>query len=48
MKKSIKIGASFRDKVQGRTFVEAMEKLVFGRKCGEQVALATPGAVPVV
>ncbi|VVP81483.1 SUKH-3 domain-containing protein [Pseudomonas fluorescens] len=34
--------------LQGRTFVKAMEKLVFGRKCGEQVALATPGAVPVV
>jgi hypothetical protein len=34
--------------LQGRNFVEAMEKLVFGHKCGQQVALATPGAVPVV
>ncbi|POA46549.1 hypothetical protein C1893_19590 [Pseudomonas sp. MPR-ANC1] len=34
--------------LQGRTFVQAMETLVFGRKAGEQVALATPGAVPAI
>lgn len=34
--------------LQGRTFAQAVETLVFGRKAGAQVALATPGAVPAI
>lgn len=32
--------------IQGQTFVKAMETLIFGRKAGEPVQLAVPGAIP--
>jgi hypothetical protein len=33
--------------IEGLDFVEAMENLIFGRKSGEPVQLATPGAIPI-
>lgn len=33
--------------IQGLGFVQAMENLIFGRKAGEPVQLATLGAIPI-
>lgn len=34
--------------IQGLNFIQAMENLIFGRKGGEPVRLATPGAIPII